>query len=114
MMEAFSRIATLIEKYYIAPESLSIAEIRQLNEWRALSEDNQELFENLSDGGYVEEQRRLMEEIGMDKAWSKIQTRLWVSGSENGLTVMTKGRWRQRWKEVAIAASLMGAIAYFS
>lgn len=100
-MATYKHIASLIIKY--RNNELTDKEKQELEEWCALSEKNQLLFDRLNDEAYLALKRKRMDSIDIDEQWEKISARLPVKMKS------TRHRLSVPWKVAAATIVLAGA-----
>lgn len=100
-MATYKHIASLIVKY--RNNELTDKERKELEEWCALSEKNQMLFDRLNDEAYLSLKRKRLNSIDIDAQWEKISARL---------PVKKRTPWQiliGQWKTAAAVILLVGA-----
>lgn len=100
-MATYKHIASLIVKY--RNNELTDKERKELEEWCALSEKNQMLFDRLNDEAYLSLKRKRLNSIDIDAQWEKISARL---------PVKKRTPWQMligQWKVAAVVMLLLGA-----
>jgi transmembrane sensor len=100
-LATYKHIASLIVKY--RNNELTDKERKELEEWCALSEKNQMLFDRLNDEAYLSLKRKRLNSIDIDAQWEKIIARL---------PVKKRTPWQiliGQWKVAAAVILLVGA-----
>jgi transmembrane sensor len=100
-LATYKHIASLIIKY--RNNELTDKERKELEEWRALSEKNQMLFDRLNDEAYLSLKRKRLNSIDIEAQWEKISARL---------PVKKRTPWQiliGQWKAAAAVILILGA-----
>lgn len=100
-MATYKHIASLIVKH--RNNELTDKERKELEEWCALSEKNQMLFDRLNDEAYLSLKRKRLNSIDIDAQWEKISARLPAKKRTSWQILIT------HWKAAAVIIMLLGA-----
>jgi len=105
--EQASRVAYLIAGY--VRHTLTEEEHDELDEWITANDDNQRLFEELTDPDNIERGLRMMGDVDVDKARERVKSKI-------KFTEQSEVRKKRRWLPYSIAASLIvvtGLVLFF-